>query len=57
LVTSCVETALKHVTVGKREGRTEEILRRGRRRRKQLLDKHQIALFGEITLDVATVLS
>jgi hypothetical protein len=37
LVTACVETALKHVTVGKREGRTEVILRRGRRR-KQLLD-------------------
>ena len=37
LVTPCVEAALKHVTVGKKEGRTEVTLRRGRRR-KQLLD-------------------
>lgn len=37
LIISCVETALKHVTVGKREGRTELTLRRGRRR-KQFLD-------------------
>jgi len=33
LVTPRVETALKHVTVGKREGRTEVTLRRGRRRK------------------------
>jgi len=44
LVTPCVETALKHVIVGKRE----VALRRGRRRKQRLDDLKKMRRYGKL---------